>query len=522
MTEPVSGIATSPHPARAVPLPPRPRILGLSGDSYLWARWIFLRALGVIFFSAFYALAFQIRGLVGERGILPAHLYLHELSTMYGVVHRAWYAPTLFWTSASDTALTVGVWAGLLCSLLLIANVRPRLTVALCTLVFLSFIGVLQDFSSYQSDGMLLEAGLISIFFAPRGFRPGLGVANPPSRFSLFMLRWEWFRIYFESGLVKILSGDPHWRNFTAMDDYYQNAPLPSWPGWYIQHLPHWYHAGTVVITFVVELLVVWLVFLPRKFRVACFAIVTALQIGIITTSNYGFLNYIVLALGILLLDDRALEWVRLRAPAVTEQADWSTRRRIYRIFEKSVLAILLYATVVAFPFGGSTSILALPNRLLDPFRVANAYGLFAVMTPARYEIEFEGSNDGKSWTAYPFKYKPQDVATHPGFLGLYQPRFDWNLWFASLAPWQASRWVVLAQERLVEGSPAVLSLFRRDPFGGKPPTMVRTIIWQYWFTDLATKRQTGAWWRRAEIGSFSGVVTRQPNGDMIFQPSTG
>src|SRR4029078_12200633 len=163
----------------------------------------------------------------------------------------------------------------------------------LCTLLFLSCIGVLQDFSSYQSDGMLLEAGLISIFFAPRGIRPGLGAANPQSGFRLFMLRWEWFRIYFESGLVKILSGDPHWRNFTAMDDYYQNSPLPSWPGWSVQHLPHWYHAGGVVIPFAVELLVVWLVFLPRKFRVACFAIVTALQIGIITTSNYGFLNYI-------------------------------------------------------------------------------------------------------------------------------------------------------------------------------------------------------------------------------------
>lgn len=522
MTESVSGIATSPQPERVVPLPPRPRLLGFSADSYLWARWIFLRALGVIFFSAFYALAFQIRGLIGERGILPAHLYLHELSTMYGVLHRLWYAPTLFWISASDTSLTIVVWAGLLCSLLLIANAWPRLSVALCTLLFLSCIATLQDFSSYQSDGMLLEAGLISIFFAPRGIRPGLGAANPPSRFSLFMLRWEWFRIYFESGLVKILSGDPHWRNFTAMDDYYQNSPLPSWPGWYIQHLPHWYHAGTVVITFAVELLIVWLVFLPRKFRVACFAIVTALQIGIITTSNYGFLNYIVLALGILLLDDRALERVRLRTPNVTEQAVWSIRRRVYRIFERTVLGILLYATVVAFLLSGSTSILALPNRMLDPFRVANAYGLFAVMTPARYEIEFEGSNDGKSWTAYPFRYKPQDVTTRPGFLGLYQPRFDWNLWFASLGPWQQSRWVVLAQERLLEGSPPVLALFKGDPFAGKPPTMIRAIVWQYWFTDLATKRQTGAWWRRTEIGSFSGVVSRQPNGDMLFQPSSG
>ncbi len=30
-------------------------------------RWLFLRALGLIFFSAFYSLVFQVRGLVGPE-----------------------------------------------------------------------------------------------------------------------------------------------------------------------------------------------------------------------------------------------------------------------------------------------------------------------------------------------------------------------------------------------------------------------------------------------------------------------
>ncbi len=49
------------------------------------------------------------------------------------------------------------------------------------------------------------------------------------------------------------------------------------------------------------------------------------------------------------------------------------------------------------------------PVAALDPFRIANRYGLFAVMTRGRYEIEFQGSNDGQTWVAYPFRYKPQD-----------------------------------------------------------------------------------------------------------------
>ena len=489
-----------------------------NAETYLWARWLCLRGLGLIFFSAFYSLAFQIHGLIGERGILPADYYLHQLTTELGIIGRVWYAPTLFWLNASDAALTLVVVAGIVTSVLLVFNVWPKLTVALCTILFLSCIAVLQDFSSYQSDGMLLEAGFISFFFAPRGKRPRLGADDPPSRFSLFMLRWEWFRIYFESGLVKILSGDQAWRNLTAMDEYYQNGPLPSWIGWYVQQLPHWYHVGTVLLTFFVELFLVWAVFLPRKFRVVCFLIVSALQIGIIATANYAFLNYLVLLLGILLIDDRT--FARIGLP-LSEGVigPVPARSAIRRRMETAILGVAFYTTIVSFLFGGSPSILALPHRLLSPFRIANAYGLFAVMTPARYEIEFQGSDDSTTWHPYQFRYKPQDLKERPGVYAPYQPRFDWNLWFASLAPWQQNPWVVLTEERLLEGDPRVLSLFRGDPFNGKPPAMVRTVLWEYWFTNRATRRATGAWWRRQELGPFSPLVKRGADGAPIYVP---
>ena len=260
------------------------RLIASATDS-LWPRWIFLRALGLVFLSAFYSFAYQIHGLIGEHGILPANAYLARVVEAAPGAKRLWYIPSLLWIDSSDRSLTMIVGAGIVASLLLVVNVWPRLSVALSTLLFLSCIVTLQEFSSYQSDGMLLEAGFISIFFAPRGVWPGLGAADPPSWISLFMLRWEWFRIYFESGVVKLGSGDVHWRNLTAMDEYYQNGPLPAWPGWYVQHLPHWYHAATAALTLVIELFLVWAVWLPRRFRIACFAIVTALQIGIIATA---------------------------------------------------------------------------------------------------------------------------------------------------------------------------------------------------------------------------------------------
>ncbi|MGH9571833.1 MAG: lipase maturation factor family protein, partial [Candidatus Angelobacter sp.] len=278
--------------------------------AHLLPRWVFLRSLGLIYFSAFYSLLFQIKGLIGPDGILPARGYLTRVPQVIPGVQRFWFAPTLLWFGAGNHMLLFLVWLGIAASLAAVVNLWPRGALVISLICFLSFVAAAQDFSSYQSDGMLLEAGFISLFFAPPGLRPGLGAAHPPSRAGLLLLRWEWFRIYFESGVVKLMSGDYSWRHLTAMDDYYQNCPLPTWIGWYVQHLPHWFQAGTVIATFVAELALPFMVFLPRRWKIVCFFILTSFQIGIILTANYTFLNYLVLLLGFLLLDDRGLSWL--------------------------------------------------------------------------------------------------------------------------------------------------------------------------------------------------------------------
>jgi hypothetical protein len=505
------------------------RVARMRDQCMLWPRWIFLRALGLIFFSAFYSLFFQIRGLIGERGILPASDYLHEIARAGpGLIHF-WYAPTLFWFDASDHALMLGVWAGITASLMLVANITPKASVIACTVLFLSCIGALQEFSSYQSDGMLLEAGFVSIFFAPRGVRPRLGSDDPPTRISRFLLQWEWFRIYFESGVVKLASGDVHWRHLTAMDKYYENGPLPAWPGWYVQQMPHWYHAATALLTLVVELVLVWGLFAPRRWRLALFVIVTALQVGIIATANYAFLNYLVLVLGVLLLDDGVIARVmslhrRGRRGTVSPNAAPTATPRIRgprparAIAGALVLGWVFVATLAPLFDAAGLGPLNFPARTLEPFRIANQYGLFAVMTEARYEIEFQGTRDGTHWRTYRFRYKPQNPLERPGVYAPYQPRFEWNLWFASLADWRASPWVVLTQERLLENSPEVLALFRENPFPDAPPVAVRSVLWRYWFTDLATKRATGAWWNRELIGPFAGTVSHDADGTMTLR----
>ncbi len=501
---------------------------------FLGARWLFLRALGLIFFSAFYSLAFQIRGLIGPNGILPARDYLAQVARVLGSA-RFWYAPTVFWWSASDRFLLGVVAAGMAASLLLVLNVYPRGMLAICLVAFLSFIAAAQDFASYQSDGMLLEAGFISLFFAPSGWRPRWASSDPPSRASRYLLIWLMFQIYFESGIAKILGRDPEWRDFTAMDQYYQNGPLPTWIAWYAHQLPHSFHAATAVLTLALELVLIFAIFLPRRSRIVLFFAITAWQIGIILTSNYAFLNYLVLVLGFLLLDDKFLArfFPRSLRPAevssagleVTAPADAQNWRDNLRLWVQAIfLTWIFYATsaLLVFMVFPAAPLPTSPVRALEPFRIANEFGLFAVMTRSRYEIEFQGSNDGQSWTPYPFRNKPQDVHAPPRIFAPYQPRFDWNLWFASLGNWRQYPFVLNVEERLLSGQPDVLGLFAADPFSGHPPEQIRVVLWQYWFTGWREKREQGLWWRREKIGLYGPTLERTPDGKFVILEMPG
>jgi hypothetical protein len=254
---------------------------------------------------------------------------------------------------------------------------------------------------------------------------------------------------------------------------------------------------------------------------------------GIILTANYTFLNYLVLVLGFLLLDDGFVRFVLpqrwkkwgMREPAVLTEtpkvsaptATWL--RPVWRGVAAIYLGWILYATTaLLFAMLPHTPRLPLgPARALEPFRIANQYGLFAVMTHERYEIEYQGSNDGQNWTAYPFRYKPQDVRKAPGIYAPYQPRFDWNLWFASLGNWRSYPFVVQTEERLLRNDPDVLALFAGNPFANAPPKQVRAVLWQYWFTDRATKHEEGTWWKRQMMGVYAPVLERTEDGQVLM-----
>ncbi len=253
------------------------------------------------------------------------------------------------------------------------------------------------------------------------------------------------------------------------------------------------------------ELAIVWMILLPRRWRIICFLIVTPWEIGVIFTANYTFLNYLVLALGFLLAGRSLLQPLGQRSNR--KKSGLCHPRRTLANFGLAVSAVLLtlvaYVTTVEL-FSMVFGRLPLPMQpvtMLEPFRIANQYGLFAVMTRGRYEIEFQGSRDGQEWVPYPFRFKPQALHQAPGIYAPYQPRFEWNLWFASLGSWQQNPLVPRTEERLLTNDPDVLALFAANPFAGSPPRQVRAVLWQYWFTSMEQKRTTGDWWTRKAAG---------------------
>jgi predicted DCC family thiol-disulfide oxidoreductase YuxK len=518
--------------------------------SYFLVRALFLRSLGVIYLLAFASLWFQIIGLVGSHGIMPAHdtmgFLRQEAAGAKIGLDRYHLIPTLCWLNSSDGFLRAQCALGVCISIVLILGIAPAPSLFLLWMIYLSLATVCREFLTFQWDNLLLEAGFLAIFLAPLGLLPRAFRAVAPSRLVVGLLRWLLFRLMFQSGCVKLLSGDPAWRSLTALPYHYETQPLPTWLGWYAHQLPAWAQKFSLAWMFGTELLVPFLVFAPRRPRQVAAVLFITLQLFILLTGNYCFFNLLTMVLCLPLLDDAALMHLarlrccaRFKAPAsgliggvrrvgtpVVKLVSLTVQRfrlASVRSWPRSIAIglVCVTLTISLLEFCGMFR-LAVPwpapiisvYQWLSPFRSFNSYGLFAVMTTSRPEIVLEGSNDGKSWLEYEFKYKPGDLRHRPGFVAPHQPRLDWQMWFAALGNYRQNPWFGNFCFRLLEGRSEVLALLQLNPFPDHPPRYLRAVVYDYHFTDFATRHRTGAWWRRERKGEYMPMLTLQGNVD--------
>ena len=478
--------------------------------TYLASNALFLRLLGLSYLAAFCSFWIQADGLVGSRGILPIGSFLEWVRGQTGA-ERYWLLPTLCWIAPTDGMLHALCAGGVAASLCLLAGVLPAAAAVLAWLFYLSLTVAGQVFLQFQWDMLLLEAGLLAIFLAPP-LRLRLGPALAAPALSRFLLVWLLFRLMLSSGVVKLTSGDPTWRNLTALQYHYETQPLPPWTAWYAHHASAGFQTFSCLFLFFVELVVPFFFFAPRRLRLIACGLTVFLQAVVAATGNYAFFNLLTVTLAVLLFDDASFP-ARWRVPA----ADANRGRGAWpRWILWPAAALLLSASAIPFlaTLGARGSLpapLLWVYRELAPLRSANGYGLFAVMTTSRPEILVEGSDDGVRWRAYEFRWKPGDLSRRPGFVAPHQPRLDWQMWFAALGSYRENPWLIRMLQRLLEGSPEVRALFATDPFSPNPPRFVRAVVFDYRFTDSAERGRTGAWWKREERGLYCPVLGREP-----------
>ena len=475
--------------------------------------WCFIRLLAIVYLVAIVSLWTQIQGLVGSGGILPVGAFMNALHQADSLgFQRYWFVPTLCWLSSSDWFLNALCAGGVALATGLALGFAPILCLFGLWAIYLSLATVCREFLWFQWDGLLLEMGFISIFLVSRGWWSTPRTDPEPGRGALRLSRWLLFRLLFASAAVKVASGDPAWRDLTALSYHYETQPLPPWTAWYAHHLPLWVHRMATGATLLVEGAVAFLIFAPRKIRIAGAALIAAHQILIALTGNYGFFNWLVLALCVLLLDDGV--WPPVLRKRLAPIPSMAPRARPWPVWiRRPVLAGLLLLSLV--PLLDAVHVPAarlgpLPQayEAVSPFRTVNHYGLFAIMTKERPEILIEGSMDGTDWKTYEFRYKPGEPTRTPPFVAPHQPRLDWQMWFAALSDFQHQRWLLRLCYQLLRNSPPVVNLFAGNPFPGTPPRYIRAVVYRYHFTDSAARRASGAWWRREPLGLYCPVLT--------------
>lgn len=433
----------------------------------------FLGFVGLVYFGAFMSFGIQAPGLIGSQGILPYGDFLRAVhEQLGGAGYRE--VPTLLWLNSSDAALRLVWTGGALAALVAIFTRWQRPALAVCLVLWISLCGAGQDFLSFQWDILLSEAGFLALF-AGR------------SRISVWLFRWLCFRLMFFSGVVKLASHDAAWRNLTALHFHYETQPLPTPLAWYFYQLPMAFHKASTVFVFAVELAVPFLFFAPRRWRHAGAWIAILLQVLILATGNYTFFNFLTIGL---------LMWMFIE-PDGTKAGPWLYGVAALVAVVSGLLFLELFS--VPMPPGGGEVL-----RYTAPLRIVNSYGLFAVMTTERQEIIVEGSDDGVTWRAYEFPWKPGDLRRAPPIVEPHQPRLDWQMWFAALGSYEQNRWFVNFMIRLLQGEPSVLKLMQYNPFPHAPPKWIRARLYLYHFT----KWGDAAWWTREERGTYFPAVS--------------
>lgn len=482
----------------------------IGSNSYAYSAWILSRGISLCYIIAFASLLPQLMGLYGKNGILSIRQFMRVIKNKTGP-QRYFELPTVFWLNSSDVFLHLVAAAGLLAAILATVGFSTPVMMVIAWVCYLSFVNSGQDFLSFQWDNLLLEAGFLSLFLAPWSINWNSWTAYEPSIFIRWLFWVLLFKLIFLSGVVKLISRDPVWRNLTALDYHYWTQPIPNPLAYFMAKLPNWFQRFSTGLMFVIELVVPFLIFVPGKTRWLAAGLLLSLQLLILLTGNYAFFNILSVLLCFSLLDNTFWQsWLLDFFPRLSVVTNTSM---VYQSVGVVVAVIILPLNLFwfALTFWEESPLLNYflsIIRAIYNLRLNSSYGLFAVMTKQRPELVLQGSNDTETWQEYEFKFKPSSLRKMPPLLAPHQPRLDWQMWFAALGTFRQNLWLQNMIARIFMNSEDVLNLLRKNPFP-EVPKYLRLVRYQYKFSQTRDLLKNGLWWEREYVGLYSPVFEK-------------
>jgi hypothetical protein len=469
------------------------------GNDYSLTRFVILRLLGFVYAIAFLVAVNQLVPLVGEHGLTPATHFLERIQAHLGSRTAGMMRlPTLFWFGISDNLLSIFAWVGLVLSLVVLGGYANAIILTVLWAMYMSIVHVGQIWYGYGWETQLLETGFLSIFLCPLfDMRPFS--KRPPPLLVIWLFRWLGFRIMIGAGLIK-LRGDPCWRDLTCLYYHYETQPIPNPISRYLHFAPHWFHKIETLWNHFVELIVPWFSFGRRHARHIAGVLLVTFQVILIISGNLSFLNYITIIPFLACFDDTF--WRRILPASLTRRARESEPSRVQFGVAIALSILVMYLSIA--PVTNLVSAQQLMNSSFDPLDLVNTYGAFGSVGKERPEIIFEGTDDAlitgdTRWKEYEFKAKPGDPNRRPPFIAPYQPRIDWQIWFAAMASPAEYPWTLRFTWKLLHNDPGTLSLIANNPFPDKPPHYIRARLYRYQFAPLGDR----AWWKREPIGEW-------------------
>jgi lipase maturation factor 1 len=477
-------------------------------ESYAFSSWLFLRGLSLVYLIAFATLINQNLGLWGSQGILPIGQFLGAVQNAYGV-SSYYYVPTLFWLNSSDIALQMVLWLGVLASVLVFFGIAQGPLLLVCFAFYLAFVAAGRDFLSFQWDHLLLEVGFLALFVAPWNFRVAPLIAVEPPSVARYVFYLVLFKLMFSSGAVKLLSGDPSWRDLTALTYHYWTQPLPNILAPFLHALPMWFQKLSTFLTFVVEIGIPFLIFVPALRLTAAIAI-AILMFLILGSGNYAFFNWLTLVLTIWLIPDSLWSYLLEKLPWKIETVSAASAFPVPLSLAMAFLSLVSIFWMARWWLPDAVQEFVDPVvRFVSTARISSSYGLFANMTKTRPEIVIEGSEDGETWKEYEFPYKPGALDKSPPLVAPYQPRLDWQMWFAALGSYDSTPWFQNLLVRLMQNAPDVVALVK-NPFPNEPPRFLRSKLYLYEFSSFEDLKSKGIWWKRTYLTDYGPTLERK------------